>query len=100
MFGSYRPVQVNVFPPLTVCKPDVSTPRLTSKSVCSCGQSSPTTPTSCTSVKKLAAYEKCVAEPPNRPSRRAWGVSTLSMATEPTTSRGIGSDNLEQEPAR
>ena len=31
--------------------------------MCSGGQSLPTTPTSCTSVKKLAAYEKWVAEP-------------------------------------
>ena len=34
--------------------------------MCCGGQSSPTTPTSRTPVKKLAAYEKCVAEPPKQ----------------------------------
>ena len=37
-----------------------------------------------------------MAEPPNRPSRRACGVSTLSMATEPTTSKGMGAGSREQ----
>ena len=38
------------------------------------------------SLKKLAAIEKWVADPPRTLSRRSTGVSTLSMATEPTTS--------------
>jgi hypothetical protein len=49
---------VNVLPPGTICSPEVSMPRLLSIVVCCWGQSSPTTPTSRTLVKKLAAIEK------------------------------------------
>src|SRR5512138_3385146 len=52
---------------------------------CSSGKSSPTTATSETSVKKLAAVEKYVAEPPSTFSPRPKGVSTISNATVPTT---------------
>src|SRR3989442_10226846 len=52
-------------------------------------KSPPTTDTKRTSVKKLAAIEKCDAEPPS--IRGLWpkGVSTASKATEPTTSNDI-----------
>src|ERR1043166_2142691 len=47
------------------------------------------TPTTRTSAKKLAAIEKCDAEPPNIRSRLPKGVSTESKAPEPTTTRDI-----------
>ena len=49
------------------------------------GKSSPTTATTATGAKKLAATEKKVAEPPITFSTLPKGVSTLSNATEPTT---------------
>src|SRR5438128_12371108 len=49
------------------------------------GKSSPTTPTSRGRVKKLAAYEKNVAEPPSASSAMPCGVSIESKATVPTT---------------
>ena len=59
-------------------------------SVCSGGQSSPTT------LDQLHGREEAggvarngVAEPPSRSSRRPQGVSTVSMATEPTTRSDI-----------
>src|SRR5437667_12700398 len=52
-------------------------------------KSRPTTATTRTSVKKLAEIEKCEAEPPSIRSRLPNGVSTLSKATEPTTSSDI-----------
>ena len=63
--------------------------RFFNNSTCSGGKSSPTTPTSRTGVKKLAEYEKKVAEPPRIRSRIAVGVSTESIATEPTTKSDI-----------
>ena len=48
-------------------------------------KSSPTTPTTRTSVNMLADSEKCVAAPPRMRSRRPNGVSSESNATEPTT---------------
>ena len=48
-------------------------------------KSSPTTPTTRTSVNMLAEIEKCVAAPPRMRSRRPNGVSSESNATEPTT---------------
>src|SRR5205085_3159229 len=50
-------------------------------------KSSPTGPTTCTSVKKLAASEKCTAEPPSMRSRCPNGVWTASNAIDPTTTR-------------
>src|SRR5918996_1410383 len=47
-------------------------------------KSSPTGPTTRTSVKKLAAREKCTAEPPSMRSRSPNGVLTESNAIEPT----------------
>src|SRR5438067_8857991 len=55
-------------------------------------KSPPTTPTTRTSVKKLAAIEKCDAEPPSIRSRLPNGVSTASNATEPTTNSDMFSD--------
>ena len=48
-------------------------------------KSSPTGPTTRTSVKKLAAREKWTAEPPSIRSRSPKGVRTESNAIEPTT---------------
>ena len=64
---------------------DVSIPREASSSVCSVPKSSPTGPTMCTSVKKLAASAKCTADPPSIRSRSPNGVRTLSNAMLPTT---------------
>jgi hypothetical protein len=55
--------------------------------MCASGKSSPTVATRCTEVKKLAEYEKYVAEPPSASCTLPNGVSTLSSATEPTTRR-------------
>src|SRR5262249_11883501 len=49
------------------------------------GKSRPTTATTATGAKKLAATEKKVADPPIAFSTLPKGVSTLSNATEPTT---------------
>jgi hypothetical protein len=48
-------------------------------------KSSPTGPTGRTSVKKLAASEKCTAEPPSARSRSPKGVLIASKAIDPTT---------------
>ena len=53
-------------------------------------KSSPTGPTTRTSVKKLAAREKCTADPPSMRSRSPKGVLTASKAIDPTTTRLIG----------
>src|SRR5262245_52826497 len=58
------------------------------------GKSSPTTPTSRTGVKKLAAYEKYVAAPPSTSVACPVGVSIVSMPMEPTTSRGMAVHEL------
>src|SRR6266545_7433514 len=60
-------------------------PRAAKTSNSSLPKSSPTTPTTRTSEKKLAAREKCVAAPPRMRSRFPKGVSRASKATEPTT---------------
>ena len=52
---------------------------------CSAPKSSPTGPTGRTSVKKLAAREKCTAAPPSIRSRSPKGVLTASKAIDPTT---------------
>src|SRR5262245_37975223 len=80
------PVQRNVRPGAT-CSQRTSTPRSRSSFRCSSGKSSPTVATTWTGVKKLAEYEKNVAEPPSASWTLPKGVSTLSSATEPTTRR-------------
>src|SRR5262249_53467364 len=100
MSPSYLPRQRKVFPPGSTTRPDVSTPRDASICLCSSGKSSPTTPTRFTGVKKLAAYEKYVAEPPSAFSATPKGVSTVSRAIEPTTSndmQGISAGAFEGE---
>src|SRR6266576_1003627 len=68
----------------------VLTPRSRSTAYCSSPKSSPTGPTTRTSVKKLAASEKWTAEPPSMRSRSPKGVFTESNAIDPTTTRLIG----------
>src|SRR4051794_17935144 len=65
-------------------------PRFLRTSYSSSPKSSPTGPTTRTSVKKLAASEKWTAEPPSMRSRSPNGVFTESKAMEPTTTRLIG----------
>src|SRR5215210_2191720 len=62
-----------------------STPRERRSSTCSAPKSSPTGPTTWTSLKNLAASAKCTAEPPSIRSRSPNGVRTESNAIEPTT---------------
>src|SRR5213082_727300 len=64
-------------------------PRLPSTANSSGPKSSPTGPTTRTSVKKLAASEKCTAEPPSMRSRSPNGVRTESKAIDPTTVRDM-----------
>ena len=64
-------------------------PRARSSSSGSSPKSSPTVPTTRTSVKKLAARAKWTAEPPSILSRSPNGVCTASKAIEPTTVSGI-----------
>src|SRR6478752_5309258 len=63
----------------------VRTPRFSSTSNSAAPKSSPTGPTGRTSVKKLAAREKCTAAPPSMRSRSPKGVLTASKAIDPTT---------------
>src|SRR5687767_3605296 len=65
----------------------VSTPRPCRTAYSSSPKSSPTGPTTRTSQKKLAASEKCTAEPPSIRSRSPKGVLTASKAIDPTTAR-------------
>src|SRR5690349_15442545 len=65
----------------------VATPRLRRTSYSSSPKSSPTGPTTRTSQKKLAASEKCTAEPPSTRSRSPHGVLTAAEAIDPTTTR-------------
>src|SRR5256885_2484410 len=65
----------------------MSTPRSARSRRWASGKSSPTAATRRTWVKKLAEYEKYVAEPPSASCTLPKGVSTLSSATEPTTRR-------------
>ena len=71
-------------------------PRLRSTSYSASPKSSPTGPTTRTSVKKLAASEKCTAEPPSMRSRSPNGVRTASKAIDPTTTRLIGGDSTRR----
>ena len=58
--------------------------------ISSAPKSSPTGPTTRTSVKKLAASAKWLAEPPSIRSRSPNGVRTESKAIDPTTVRATG----------
>src|ERR1700704_3512072 len=68
---------------------EVSTPRAWRAPYSASPKSSPTGPTTCTSVKKDAAREKWTAEPPSMRSRSPNGVLTASNAIDPTTTRVI-----------
>jgi hypothetical protein len=85
--NSYSPRQKKVRPPLTCSMSSVLMSRLRSTSYSASPKSSPTGPTTRTSVKKLAASEKCTAEPPSMRSRSPNGVFTASNAIDPTTAR-------------
>src|SRR5262245_5367368 len=63
----------------------MSMPRERRNSSSALGKSRPTIATTATGAKKLAATEKKVADPPIAFSTLPKGVSTLSNATEPTT---------------
>src|SRR5262245_43655340 len=63
----------------------VTIPRRSRTSNSAAPKSSPTGPTGRTSVKKLAAREKCTAAPPSIRSRSPNGVLTASNAIDPTT---------------
>src|ERR1700735_931048 len=95
-FSEYFPAQKNVLPG-ACSSPSTSILRplktLASFSV----KSSPTIPTRCTGVKKLAATEKYVAAPPSVRSTFPYGLSTPSNATEPTTSKDTLFSSLSVE---
>src|SRR4051812_23662868 len=74
-------------------------PCLCSTSYSESPKSSPTGPTTRTSQKKLAASEKCTAEPPSMRSRSPKGVFTESNAIDPTTTRLIGGADYLASPA-
>src|SRR4051794_16248812 len=78
----------------------VITPRSRSTAYSSSPKSSPTGPTTRTSPKKLAASEKCTAEPPSMRSRSPNGVLTASNAIEPTTTRLMNAGRLPAYAAR
>src|SRR4249920_4243488 len=80
----YSPDQRNVFP-FTRCTPSESIFRDLQKSNSDFGKSLPTTPTSRTGEKKLAASAAYEAEPPNKSECSSTGVLTVSSAMEPTT---------------
>ena len=82
---SYSPLQKKVRPPSTCSMSSVTTPWRRSTSYSASPKSSPTGPTGRTSVKKLAASEKCTAEPPSARSRSPNGVLIASNAIDPTT---------------
>src|SRR5579883_1237433 len=69
--------------------------RLRRRSRCSSGKSSPTTATTCTCVKLLAASEKNVAAPPSTSFTSPNGVFTVSSAIDPTTTRLIAVSSRE-----
>src|SRR3954454_9262771 len=81
----YLPFQRNVLPCFR-SSPSSDTPRSRRNASSCAGKSSPITPTTETSVSRLAAAAKYVALPPSRFSRTPKGVSTESRATLPTTS--------------
>ena len=68
----------------------VSTPRASSTASSGSPKSSPTGPTTRTSLKNDAASEKCTAEPPSMRSRSPNGVRTASKAMDPTTVTAMG----------
>src|SRR3954454_13174902 len=72
----------------------VLTPRPCSTPYSSSPKSSPTGPTTRTSVKNDEASEKWTAEPPSIFSRCPKGVCTASKAIEPTTTRLMRSRRL------
>src|SRR4051812_22407558 len=78
----------------------VFTPRPRRTSYSASVKSSPTGPTTRTSVKKLAASEKCVADPPSIRSRSPNGVRTASKAIDPTTTRLMRLGTLHSRGAR
>src|SRR5215475_1322983 len=84
----YSPDQRKVFP-FARCTPSVSILRDFQKSNSEFGKSSPTTPTSRTGEKKLAASAAYEAEPPNNSECSSTGVLTVSIAMEPTTRTDI-----------
>src|SRR6202022_3986150 len=84
----YSPDQRKVFPS-TRCTPALSIFRDFQKSNSARGKSLPTTPTSVTGEKYLAAAAAYNAEPPNKSPCSSTGVLTVSSAMEPTTSRDI-----------
>src|SRR5918999_3367008 len=86
-FHSYSARQKKVRPPGTCSMSSVFTPRSRSTAYSSSPKSSPTGPTTRTSVKKLAAKAKWTAEPPSMRSRSPNGVLTASNAIDPTTTR-------------
>src|ERR1700749_1586261 len=75
-------------------------PRASSNSNCSVPKSSPTGPTGRTSVKKLAASEKCTAAPPSIRSRSPNGALTPSNAIDPTTVSAIPLGRVVDQRAR
>ena len=89
---SYFPLQKKVLPPSTCSMSSVTTPWRWSTAYSSGPKSSPTGPTGRTSVKKLAASEKCTAEPPSMRSRSPKGVLIASNAIEPTTVTSCGAE--------
>ena len=66
--GSYDPDHLNVCPP-AVSIPDISTPLDNRYCLSLSSKSLPTTATTATEVKKLAAMEKYVADPPKESTR-------------------------------
>src|SRR6266699_5001010 len=80
----YSPDQRKVFP-FARCTPSVSILRDFQNSNSDLGKSSPTTPTSRTGEKKLAASAPYDADPHNNSECSSTGVLTVSIAMEPTT---------------
>src|SRR5437899_4895248 len=88
MSQEYSPDHRKVFP-FTRCTPSLSILRDFQNSNSDSGKSSPTTPTSRTGEKKLAATAAYEAEPPNKLECSSTGVLTVSIAMEPTTRTGM-----------
>src|SRR6266550_8072409 len=80
----YSPDQRNVLP-VTRCTPSLSILCDFQNWNSDSGKSSPTTPTSRTGEKKLAASAPYDADPPNNSECSSTGVLTVSIAMEPTT---------------
>src|SRR5213593_1891337 len=84
----YSPDQRKVFP-FARCTPSLLILRDFQNSNSDSGKSSPTTPTSRTGEKKLAASAPYDADPPNNSECSSTGVLTVSIAMEPTTRTDI-----------